>query len=283
MGIVWFHSPKSEYGIIGYAGLPIFLLITFMLSAKSPPTIPYKQYMLKRINRLLIPWGFGYLFFGWVHFYIFGHPFVSSSEISFSNLMGGPAIHLWYLPFAFFGVGSIRLLVSVDAIIPRRSMIYLYFILGCIFLFIAPAGMAQVDIAPWKQWIYATPALFIGLTYGLLWRLENYQNNSIVFGLVLVAICLIGLRRNIGFGISYGVGIALFVSATNINSLHHPIVAYLSRLTLGIYLLHPFFFLVINKIVPSHNSAGILFGGGLIGSAVATAVMKRIPVMNQCV
>lgn len=58
VGIVWFHTEGAPYRQIGYAGLPIFLLIFFSLITRRSYAETATHFLRRRYERLLKPWLF---------------------------------------------------------------------------------------------------------------------------------------------------------------------------------------------------------------------------------
>ena len=101
-GIVWFHTEDALWRSVGYAGLPIFLMVFCSLIAlkQKPDDISY--FTMKRAGRLLKPW----LFWSIVYlcFKIFKRALYGEDVFGFFTghmFISGTSIHLWYLPYAF--------------------------------------------------------------------------------------------------------------------------------------------------------------------------------------
>ena len=100
-GIVLFHS-KAPGGQFGYAALPFFLMVMIMLAVPSAAHRPFGSFAKDRAARLLLPWliwSAVYGIFKLANVVLHHKPF--SDDFSLSMVLTGPAIHLWFLPFAF--------------------------------------------------------------------------------------------------------------------------------------------------------------------------------------
>ena len=100
-GIVAFHS-GAPGAAIGYAGLPFFLILLAPFGFTQKQAIGLAQYSNVRAARMLMPW------LGWSLIYglsklakvlLMGKSF--TDEFKPWMLFTGPALHLWFLPFAF--------------------------------------------------------------------------------------------------------------------------------------------------------------------------------------
>lgn len=80
----------------------------------------------------------------------------------------------------------------------------------------------------------------------------------------------------------------VFISALGVNfsKRREPHIAFLSSLTMGIYIMHPFILAVFNKFVPAFTQGGsvmnLLFWLlTTIACAIATMLVQKIPVLNR--
>lgn len=100
-GIVLFHSgaPGAAWG---YVGLPFFLLLLGVFAAPAAARLSTAAYARTRARRLLTPW----LIWSAIYAALLavqaarnGRPVLADFDASM--LLTGPALHLWFLPFAF--------------------------------------------------------------------------------------------------------------------------------------------------------------------------------------
>lgn len=100
IGIVWFHS-GAPGAHLGYAALPFFLMLTEWMAFATAGRMSFAPYVLSRLNRLMLPFAAWSLVYGGlklVEIALSGRPL--SSEFAWWMLATGPALHLWFLPFA---------------------------------------------------------------------------------------------------------------------------------------------------------------------------------------
>src|SRR5262245_30209506 len=99
-GIVMFHcgAPGAR---AGYGGLPVFMILTTALAARSARGRDWRQFRAGRLRRLLVPWVGLSLLYALLRCYLAkngGQPLFSWLE--WNMLLAGTYSHLWYLPFA---------------------------------------------------------------------------------------------------------------------------------------------------------------------------------------
>jgi len=104
VGIIWFHTEGAPHRDIGYAALPVFLLLFFALITKQGQTYSTRRFLKRRWDRLLKPWLF------WSVVYGVGRVTQAACDrdlsclanlLSTETFLAGTYIHLWYLPYVF--------------------------------------------------------------------------------------------------------------------------------------------------------------------------------------
>ncbi len=205
-GIVWFHSGFDRTGI-GYGGLAVFLILSAYLAtirAKAPQ--PIRQILSQRSQRLLIPWAFWMVAYGFRNFLV-DRNLLETDRGWINGLLAGTQIHLWYLPFLFFAT------IGIDLTIPRlrREWLGPACALGSITLLVtAPAWRAWSDLHgyPTVQYCHALLGLLLGI---FLACAKNLPVLWVRLGLGAIALALISAlaREVVGVGICYSVGFAL--------------------------------------------------------------------------
>lgn len=103
-GIVLFHANAPGHAI-GYAALPFFLMLLLCLAWPAAQRDDFGRYVCNRATRLLVPFAVWSGIFGLLKLAEVLLTGVSlGSEFKPSMLLTGPAIHLWFLPFAYVAV-----------------------------------------------------------------------------------------------------------------------------------------------------------------------------------
>ncbi|MFH0974671.1 MAG: acyltransferase family protein [Spirochaetota bacterium] len=237
-GIVWFHS-HLKGADIGYSGLVFFIILSVYLSGDG-------HNVIQRLKSLLLPWLSWSLFYGFVNF-IIDKPFIDTDNGFITGLLAGSKIHLWYLPFMFF------ILILFDLIKKNSTVLKIGYSAVCIALISLLSVFLWRDFtnalgAPWAQYSHALPAVFVGAYFWAFNKLTSiFQFHKFIMLLFLLA-AVININIT-GVGISYTIGILMFFPIIffppwlnfNFN------IRNISELTLGIYLLHPFIYMVFFK------------------------------------
>ncbi|HTO69924.1 MAG TPA: acyltransferase [Myxococcota bacterium] len=266
-GIVWFHADEvSPRRGIGYAGLPVFAAVAFFLLGRGVAKDSLGSFAAKRMRRLAVP------FVAWSAFYTVERAVLNRGvelHAGLLDLLAGPEVHLWYLPFLL--VASLAVAAVVRA--TRGSWLAYGSMSACgVWIFSAQALGAQLD-KPLGQWWYALPAALFGLGLGhTRARRERWRFAALVTPAVLLLAWHSRAARPVD-ALSYALAIPLVVVATLFDLPRSASVERLSELTMGVYLLHPFVIDVCYKI--GIASVPVRVGVGICGAALATAALRR--------
>ncbi|MCF7972708.1 MAG: acyltransferase [Phycisphaerae bacterium] len=248
-GIVWFHTQGLMGRDIAYAGLAVFIMLAFTYVTLHSTTSPCTAILTNRFKRLIIPWIFWCLVYEMT---LLGRSMISNTpntalveQLSLRMLLIGTAIHLWYLPFAFVMTAMAVGLSKMTRMWGVSIRIMLGFALS-IFAFALSILMLSRyrSVVPLAQWSWGLPAVFIGITLGLILQLEQSHKRimiSAVLTLFVVGISWFNRVQHQGLALSYSIAVVLTAGC-----LLWPGHLRLSRgsqwlvsLTLGIYLIHP--------------------------------------------
>lgn len=240
-GIVWFHTSVLGKDI-AYSGLIAFLIISMYFSAS--PKSKYKS-IVQRATRLLVPWLFWLIFFGAINL-LLKKPILKTDNGILAGLLAGTSIHLWYMPFIFMAV----IVFDFTKQWIRGSMLAY----GCAFIIIAlfaTAGLWRPWSlglgSPWAQYIHALNGVLIGVLFANCGTLSKWVVAGMV--LLILAVAAVFTWSVPGVFVSYGVGVLVTALVLLPGwSLHSDLkIGGLSESTFGIYLCHPFWFLVLMK------------------------------------
>jgi len=246
-GIVWFHTEGIPHRQIGYAGLPIFLLIFYSLITRHAPTRTMWDFVKIRADRLLKPWLFWSIVYG-VCRLAEAVRTMDFSELSGTTIWGtflcGTSIHLWYLPFAFLSGCVIYQAhrwvskVSAETVVVFATAIG---VLGLVACEITEIG--NDSIVPLPQWRFALAAVPLGLAIGQCLTISRRQTQRLllaVVGTAVVATCALLYSRGFtDLAVPYALAVVLVCLAHSWRIPSTALVAAVAPLTLGIYLLHP--------------------------------------------
>ena len=170
VGIVWFHC-AAPGALVGYSGLAFFLLLLVHLTVHQAVAArdrkhrapPFWRFAASRAERLLVPWAiasclYGILKLGEVSL---GTPF--AFEFTISMWLTGPALHLWFLPFAFAVSIIVWPLVRHLALARQSTIPPVSFLSAGLGLVMLSLTQENTFLIPLAQWAYALPAVLIGL------------------------------------------------------------------------------------------------------------------------
>ena len=284
-GIVIFHTFSAEKWFlrgVGYAGLPIFLMIFSALLVYQKQDLPLKEYAYKRMRRLLIPWVSWSVIFAIIilsKHYLFHHE--TQRIFSPSYFLTGTSIHLWYLPYAFTASILIYGAKYLYKYQERHAPFFIIigFIASLAFLFLASYVLATFRLpTPLPQWIYGTPAIVLGVTFGLIMGIDSYRQ-KILLTLLLNALIagffiLLFMKKNTGVVLSYSVAIPLVCFVFLWRGKADPISFELGSLTYGIYLIHPLFISVFHLAFRNMNSLLIVISVFSLSMGTAYVLKK---------
>ena len=172
--IVLFHS-GAPGGAFGYTALPFFLMVMVMLALPAATHHPFRRFAADRAARLLKPWVIWSAVYGackladvLVHHKAFG------TEFSPSMVLTGPAIHLWFLPFAYLACVA---LAGVTHLFPQKARTadqgadngavqgQVLLLICLLVLTFESVALQQAPFwpVPFAQWAFALPSVFVGV------------------------------------------------------------------------------------------------------------------------
>ncbi|WP_197534757.1 acyltransferase family protein [Symmachiella dynata] len=266
VAIVVFHTPQAPMKTLTISGLAYFiLLLSFFPGENRAKPLDLK----KRATRLLVPWLVWCLFYGVVRL-------ASGPPIHFqlNSLLIGPTIHLWFLPFALLGsvICSCYLRATARLSVGAQFALLIPCVLLSQAMLFIPGGNF---VAPFGQWLYSFPLIFLGLGIGLAESMTARAH-----GIAVAVVVLLCLFSWIVVGeVSHFIGGIAVLLALPWKQKDLPRLRWLAGLSMGIYLLHPFFFLVVYKFYP--GAAWYVFSIiGFLGALVTSAVLSYWPLSN---
>lgn len=261
-GIVFFHAGAPGAGI-GYAALPFFLLLLVVLSFGGATRMSLSDYVRSRAQRLLIPWLIWSGVYGVLklaELALIGAPI--GSEFSPYMLLTGPALHLWFLPFAFVVCAFIYPLVRLTHHISPKNLAVILASSGLAILWLQQGAILSM---PFAQWVYALPSVAVGMALGLVWG--RLMAMLLICGGFSIAALLseahMGLLQIVLAG-----GALILCTLCPLPATRHAQLA--GSLSLGVYLAHPLILSVLGRITPlPHDSLSMALLGCAGGLAIA--------------
>jgi peptidoglycan/LPS O-acetylase OafA/YrhL len=254
-GVVWFHTENAPWKDVGYAGLPIFILVFCALIVIHYNEMSFWVFLKKRSFRLLLPWLF------WSGVFIIaklGRNHIGGKQsldfLSSSSLLVGGNIHLWFLPFAFL-LSLILYWLCKYAFRDNQSeaLITGFSTIMIIASFYATAYISsRVSLcAPFAQWLFAFPCLPLGFYLGYLFPKVPPQKRNIYYAVmfIIVLLCCVNLfwMWDETLLVPYGIGLLLTVLALTLKFPYSKPARQLGALTYGIYLIHPLTAFFVNR------------------------------------
>lgn len=274
LAIVWFHVNTTGFSRqLAYAGLPVFLVLSFALVVRSADQQAFTTLMRRRSQRLLVPFLFWYFVYALVVGYLRVHHGLALVRPTLLEVVRGPSIHLWYLPYVFAATLVIRALLRVSASAPGVWATLLG-ALGCILLAAHPAFDLPTPLA---QWWYAAPTIGIGFALSYAREAPRHSREyalALAIG-VLAACAYLAGGPDASTALSYALGVTLVIGFSFIDLPRVAAVQSLASLTLGIYVLHPLVLIVLEKLLGPMQHAVARFGIAVFGATVVTWLLRR--------
>jgi surface polysaccharide O-acyltransferase-like enzyme len=275
LGIVWFHC-KGPGAVIGYGGLAALIGLSVGLASVPGTLLPFTVILRKRGIRLLVPWIF------WCVVYtiwrLIGAIALSKSignEFHGWMLLVGPAIHLWYLPFAF-GATCFAALLSRHQSSPKFAVFWMACAAAAFLVCSYRLSRHTIGI-PWAQWTFGLPAVFIGLA---LPQFGDQRHNCRGLAALMLTIAMSSavawLSGWNALALPYLVGTAGLAGAWLLTMPASPFTASLCSLSYGIYLVHPFFASLIGQAIGTRSGASLAILVVVV-SVVFVAMARRGP------
>lgn len=263
LGIVWFHT-RVAGAEVGYSGLVFFLIATVYFGGNA-------KTIKQRALRLLVPWALWMIFYGAINFAT-GKPLVAYADGFVSKLLWGTANHLWFLPFSFVA------LILFDRI--RRTVMDapLAFVCGALaVLQLATAPWWREPSFslgfPWSTFVHATPALLLGVFFGGFRSIESPARFVVLVAAIVASAATVSIPDQ-GLPYLFGILAACLLLLRPVGALQKFHISALSKLSLGIYLIHPFLLDVCLKLGVHLGILQPLMV--FVGSAVLVWMMQRL-------
>lgn len=239
-GVVWFHVPGVPYREYGHAGLVCFILIALVFQALGAGREPVGGYFKKRAARILTPWLFWFAFYGLLNL-AKGKALFPHSEGFVANLLTGPWVGLWFMPFILLTSAPVFFIARIT---PKKHTVIPVVVFLAIGLsqlvFIAHAQDALAMDEPWAQWLQASSAIPIGLAIHHALRLrDRYRMIGTLFiATVSAGVCAALFRINQGMAVTYGIAIPAVCAGFLSPRGHLAWASRLGALCLGVYMVH---------------------------------------------
>jgi hypothetical protein len=283
LGITAFHlhAPGER---LGYAGLPVFVLLTAALAVPASGVVSWRALAQERSRRLLLPWLF------WCGFYaaiqcclarFSGLPLWSWLQPSM--LLVGTYSHLWYLPFAMLlslGIGALANLAGPLAARPMQRACWLA--LGAAAIPIASRALLEAMPPPFAPWTFSLPAACFGIAIAEVPRGDRRAYRAL---LAIAGTALLGCAVSARCGwhelvVPYAVGVPAVALVWAMPWRAGPRTLRWTRTSFGIYLLHHAMLLLTAWICVAARlqpSPGVVLASVFCGELIATRLLRATP------
>ncbi len=285
VGIIWFHTEGAPHREIGYAALPVFLLVFFALITKQSQDCDTRHFLKRRWDRLLKPWLFWCAIYGvgrLIRAVGTGDLGCLASLLSLETFLVGTRIHLWYLPYAFASGLLLHVLnrsiakVNDNLVISSATLVGMVTLAAC-----ALDAHASALRPPLPQWEFGLAALPLGLAVGRTLAIPSHPARASYLCMISVAtIAACGLAVPFHAGSSptpYGLAIVLVCLACGWQINGNGFVAAVAPLTFGIYLIHPLAMYAVKHFLAADGHYAAFIALTTCLSGIVTWVLMRTP------
>ncbi len=277
-GIVIFHV-GAPGAALGYAALPFFLILLVVMVLPSAKCMSFDIFLKSRVKRLIVPWLIWSAIYGTLKLSeVVVTETTLSAEFAPYMLFTGPALHLWFLPFAF-----ITSLLAYPVIQSTRfAPIYLHStLLTMIALFFLVIQQERAFPIPITQWLYGAPAISLGLGLALVGR--QVWASILMVCVFSSAALLIDSRAGL---LQILIAAVAFILCSTWRLPQTSFSALASKSALGVYLSHPLVISILTRTTsldPQSSTTAILVCIGSLGIALLRiwVVESRSPILNR--
>jgi peptidoglycan/LPS O-acetylase OafA/YrhL len=261
LGIVLFHC-GAPGALIGYSGLPFFTMVLIVLALPGAGRQSFAGFASGRAVRLLRPWLIWSAFYGSLklaELIVTGKPF--ASEFSLSMLLTGPAVHLWFLPFAFLACLAVyplaRLWPGGDAsvLVPQVAL-----------ALVALSMFWSGQTGELARWVYVLPSVFLGLAFALARGDPGRTGAAVVLSAAVLALsALLGWTHGLE---QTALAVAALTLCLTIRLPETPFSVLCATLSLGVYLCHRLVASLVERLTPLELGTTEFAVATILGSVV---------------
>lgn len=245
LGILWFHAaaPGSK---VALAALPMFMMMLVFFSLRAAEERSMREVAVDRAQRLLSPWVAWSMAFGALKLFdalADGRPI--ASEFHPYMLLTGPALHLWFLPFAF-ACSLLAVAVARWCGGSRGAFVALAASFAPLTVLLTVASRESEGIYPLAQWLSVAPAAFLGV-------LAHLAGAAVRERLMLAAVCLVAVVALAaaglpGDGARLGIAALVVMACVGVELRSTAVSRALGAMSLGVYLVHPIFISIFLRL-----------------------------------
>lgn len=285
-GIVWDHA-RAPFADEGYLALALFLVMTSFFAVGSFERSDGTRFWWARVTRIAVPWLFWCAMYRVVYEVMSHSPGLEPVLTEPWSLLIGPFVHLWFLPFVMIALICIPYISR--GIKDTRSMVF-----ACLWLVVIalPLGMLHAGATPlnWTvnlgnvpqpflQWSFSAPIFLFGALVAVARRLDlvwmPIAAAALISGFLFWWVPEFASVQMLLVALVFEVIWRIDIKGT------WP--AALAGYAFGIYLLHPFFMLVVFKFLGGgvDRSLGAILA--FAGAWAGTWFLRQVPVLRRMV
>ena len=275
-GVIWAHLPGAAGKEFGHAGLIAFVLLSVIFQAKGSARYSFGGFIRRRSFRILTPWVAWFLAYACFN-RLKGDEWFPDSEGFLANVLTGPWIGLWFLPFIFLVSPLVYRLEWLSRRGNQGIWIGAFGLSASLVLMSAALWPAGSFGPPFDQWIQVAAAVPFGLAFGKALGVRHPIRSTWLVSLAVAGLAACGLVRDESpsLATSYAVALALVTIGFTWTLRVPSWFVMLGSLCLGVYLVHPFFISAIGRLAPVREAVWIYFPAVAAASFVAVACMRR--------
>jgi membrane-bound acyltransferase YfiQ involved in biofilm formation len=241
-GVVVAHVFAMENDWVGNLSLGLFLILAAFLAMQSMQRSGRYPFVA-RAKKLVLPWLFWSAVFRVVLLKVSDDPGKWQVLSDPYSLLVGSSVHLWFLPFV---MGAMTLVEPTGRLIrtPARLIVALAGLLMVSALLFWTREQASLPV-PGPQWLYALPVYALGLLLGVAHPMaRTFWVVAAAAGMSVVAYVLSGGAL---WAFTILAAVLVFEAFWRM-PWRGAWLPFLGQVAFGIYLVHPFFLLVVYKI-----------------------------------
>jgi len=286
IGVVWFHTHAPGWSI-AYAGLPALLIMSLALQCLHGRERRLAEVALRRAKRLLVPWLFWSMIYGAVALRAVFHQHGRLADsFSVNMLIMGPAVHLWFLPFAFLATLLVYLLAKCSrtwslsqVMLVGATMLVLLVLARHSFRWLCPNTSLLEPIPQWQFGMFSLPLGWV-IGHVVAQSCRDVHGRYLLAATCAIVLVLLPFAAWLSphDGIAYAIAVPLVCGAFLwTRPLWSPLQT-LTSASFGVYLLHP---LVSMALYPWIGPTGLMRPVAVLAvSFLLTCLLRFLPVKN---
>jgi peptidoglycan/LPS O-acetylase OafA/YrhL len=278
--ILCFHALRHPLDLGGSA---VLMTLAVALAADTHPGLSWKVVLEKRVQRLFLPfifWSGFYAVVRIVRAFLSGKPLAEFFDPWM--LIAGTEDHLWFLPACFVFTGIVGALAANGQLLHGLKSCTAWAVSAGVAVWFCDWAIQFIprdDVMPLFGWVKVLPSVLVALSLAALPKIprDRFLGLTLLVTLVLLASVSTWLW---GLGLlasPQGMGVFACALAWAVKGRAAALLTRLGVLTYGVYLIHFFVLVVLNKLL--HVRRGfVLLLLVTISSFLLAEVLRHTPV-----